>query len=322
MKQNKKIILLVNLGSIDSLTTKSIKSFLKCFLLDKRVVNLPKFFWYPLLNFIILPLRSRRLLGSYKKIWINGNSPLKHHTINQTNKLKKMFDNESIVVEYAFSYSEPLLCNVLKSLSNKYNISDLTIIPLYPQFSTSTTSSVFDILYKFYQNKGVIPNIKFISSFYKHEMFINAIVNKIKKFWNTNKNNSEFLVFSYHGLPVKMIESGDVYYTHCIETTKLIVDKLNLPNLNYKVCFQSKFGTNKWIGPSTIDTLRQLAKQNVKSVDIICPGFVSDCLETLEEICILNKDAFIENGGINYRYIECLNDNDDFISFLCYLINY
>ena len=320
MKRVKKVILLVNLGSIDSLTTESIKLFLKSFLLDKRVVNIPKIIWYPILNFIILPFRSKKLLNLYKKIFINGNSPLKHYTINQTNKLKELIENNSTVVEYAFSYSTPMLFNVLCDLSNKYSISDLTIVPLYPQFSTSTTSSVFDILYKFYQDKGEIPNIKFIGSFYSHQLFIEAVSLKIQSYWSNTRIKPDVLVFSYHGLPIKLIENGDVYYNHCLETTRLIIQKLNVPNLKYKVSFQSKFGTNKWLEPSTTSTLYKLAKDNIKSVDIVCPGFVSDCLETLEEICILNKGVFIKNGGENYRYINCLNDDEDFINFLKYLI--
>jgi len=330
MKEHKKVILLVNLGSPNELSVPAIRLFLAKFLSDRRVVNLPKILWYPILYGIILRFRAPKLLKSYSKIWHkSGISPLIYSTKIQSDKLSEriqrteIHDMDSsqvrnnkwaIIVSYAFCYSNPEIKDVLLDLHTKYAISDLQIIPLYPQFSSTTTSAVFDQVASFYRDKYYLPNIQFIRGFHDHEGYINLIVEKIQASWAKN-GRSDKLVLSFHSLPVNIITKGDLYYDECLNTSKLIAKKLNLAEGDYLVTFQSKFGRQKWLTPATNLELINLAKAGT-SVDIICPGFVSDCLETLEEINVTNRKLYIDNGGSEYNYIDCLNADDELITVL------
>ena len=222
--------------------------------------------------------------------------------------------NNDVIVSYAFCYSDPEIKDVLLELHNKYEIGDLQIIPLYPQFSSTTTSPVFDQIAGFYKDKYYLPNIQFVRGFYGHEEYINLIAKKIQVSW-ANNGKSDKLVLSFHSLPVNIITKGDSYYDECLDTSKLIAKKLDLSEGEYIVTFQSKFGRQKWLTPATHLELINLAKAGA-SVDIICPGFVSDCLETLEEINVTNRELFMENGGMQYNYITCLNDSEGFINVL------
>ena len=310
-KFNKHVVLLVNLGSPNFLSLPSIRKFLGLFLSDKRVVNLPKILWYPILYGIILTFRAKRLLKQYTKIWVFDNSPLIHYTKIQAKKLSQ----SGYIVKYAFSYANPLIHDVLSEIHTEIKPNKLTIIPLYPQFSSTTTLPVFDSVSGFYKNKYYMPEINFISDFASNNIYIDAVVTSIRESWIKN-GKAQKLVFSYHGLPLDIIRRGDEYYNQCKLSTKLIIEKLGLNVDDYIVAFQSRFGAQKWLSPATNTTLATLAKNGIRSVDIICPGFVCDCLETLEEIAILNKAVFIAAGGDKYNYIPCLNDSDDFIDVL------
>lgn len=317
MKVKKRVILLVNLGSPNELSISAIRLFLAKFLADRRVVNLPKILWYPILYGIILPFRAPKLLKLYGKIWHkSGMSPLIYYTKTQAEKLSEKI--HGIVVSYAFCYSNPEINDVLLDLHAKYEISDLQIIPLYPQFSSTTTSLVFDQVANFYKDKYYLPNIQFIRAFHDHGEYINLIAKKVQTSW-ANNGRADKLVLSYHSLPVNIITKGDSYYTECLNTSKLIAKKLNLSEDQYIVTFQSKFGRQKWLTPATNFKLMNLAKDNI-SVDIICPGFVSDCLETLEEINVSNRKLYMNNDGRQYNYISCLNDDDEFINVLALMM--
>ncbi len=307
----KNVILLVNLGSPNSLSISSIRKFLSAFLSDKRVVNLPKILWYPILYGIILTFRAKRLLKQYSKIWLFDNSPLIHYTDIQASKLA----SKGQIVKYAFSYANPSINDVLSEIHTTIAPDKLTIIPMYPQFSSTTTLPVFDSIYKFYKDKYYIPEINFVSDFATNIVYIDALCNTIRESWQNN-GKSQKLVFSYHGLPLDIIKRGDAYFKHCELTTKLVITQLGLTENEYIMVFQSRFGAQKWLSPATNTTLASMARDGVTSVDIICPGFVSDCLETLEEIAILNKKVFLTAGGVSYNYIPCLNDSDDFIKVL------
>lgn len=315
MKQkiNKKVVLVVNLGSPNKLKTHSIREFLRIFLSDKRVVNLPRFIWYPILYGIILPIRSKKLLKQYAKIWLNGESPLIYYTRSIAQKLQNKYDDNTIVC-HAFSYSEPSIQQQLDNIGKEYHITDLTVLPLYPQFSSTTTMSVFDQINNYYKNKYHLPSLKFINQFYNHEAYINVIANEI----NTNKlNGNNHILFSYHSLPVVIINKGDTYYDECIATTKKIAEKLGVTD--YSISFQSRFGSQKWLTPSTVSTVKNLA--NKQNINVVCPGFVCDCLETLEEIALINQEVFVSNGGKSFNYIKCINDSDSFIDVLYEIIN-
>ncbi len=346
------MILLVNLGSPISLSKSAIARFLFRFLKDKRVVPLPKFVWYPILLGIILPFRSKRLLKEYTKLWQVANlntSPLLHYTQTQAEHLQEYYNKQyltsdiakklrldltskyseltnnnfelPIIVKYAFSYSMPDIDTSLREMHQEYQIDKLLVIPMYPQFSSTTTSAVFDNIMKFYSNKYYLPNLFFEQSFYNNKHYIQALVNSILQSWSNMQRKASVLIFSYHGIPENLIHKGDVYYSQCLITSSLVAKALNLTNDEYIVAFQSKFGKNKWLTPSTTDVLINLVKSNIKSVDIICNGFVCECLETLEEIAVLNKAVFYEHGGEYYNYIPCLNDNNDFNKILIDIVD-
>ena len=311
--EKRDIILLVNLGSPDELSTSAIRAFLRKFLSDRRVVNLPKLLWYPILYGIILPLRSVKLLKQYRQIWLEDSSPLVYYTKLQAEKLARYTGN--IEVRHAFSYSTPTIDEVLDQLHKESRINKLTIIPLYPQFSSTTTLPVFDAVSRFYRDKYHLPEMYFVRDYFANVAYINVLAKSITDSWSKN-GRGEKLVFSFHGLPEVIIKKGDTYYEQCVETTRLVAEKLGLNANEYVLAFQSRFGSQKWLGPATIKVVTDLGANGVKSIDLICPGFVSDCLETLEEVAIINKAAFIDAGGVTYRYIACLNDTEDFIQVL------
>lgn len=308
------IILLVNLGSPNELTVSSIRQFLREFLSDKRVIALSRILWYPILYGVILPFRAKKLLKQYQYIWLHAQSPLIYYTKIQKENLQHKFTDD-IVVEYAFSYAKPHIKDVLHDLHNKYTIDKLTVLPLYPQFSSTTTASVFDEIAKFYATKKYLPQLNFIRDFHDNIYYIEAIASLIAKHF-AKYGKPERLVFSYHSLPIKIIQSGDVYYEQCLTSATLIAKQLNLAHDEYQITFQSKFGAGKWISPSTASVLALLPKSGIKSISIVCPGFISDCLETLEEIETTNRKLFMDNGGSTYKYIPCLNHSDLSIDLL------
>ena len=347
MQEKKKLVLLVNLGSPNKLSVSAIRLFLAKFLSDRRVVNLPKILWHPILYGIILPFRAPKLFKLYSKIWHkSGVSPLIYYTKMQAEKLSERIQsteiyymdssqvrsdrenlndighingasasaNNDVIVLHAFCYSTPEIKNVLLDMHAKYEITNLTVVPLYPQFSSTTTLPVFDQVASFYKDKYYLPNIQLIRGFHANKEYINLIAKKIQASWASN-GPADKLVLSFHSLPINIISKGDSYYDECLNTSKLIAEKLNLSESEYLVSFQSKFGRQKWLTPVTSTELINLAKDNM-GVDIICPGFVSDCLETLEEINVTNRKLYMDNGGIKYTYIDCLNDDDEFITVL------
>lgn len=314
MKEIKKLILLVNLGSPEELSIRGIKKFLALFLSDKRVIGLPRILWYPILYGIILPFRSKKLLHLYANLWHKSNkSPLIYYTEEQARILSDQQKSDTLVM-HAFSYSNPKIEDVLSKMHVKYDITYLKVIPLYPQFSSTTTSSVFDKVASFYKDKYYLPHIDFVRDFHKDDSYIELVANKIKESWNKSGRGDK-LVLSYHSLPVSLIQKGDSYFEECLATSELIVKKLGLNIEQYIVTFQSKFGKQEWLTPATFLELINLAKKGI-SIDIVCPGFVSDCLETLEEINVTNRQVFMDNGGKNYNYIPCLNDDVEFIQCL------
>jgi len=320
MNVNKNVVLLVNLGSPDNVNVSAIRRFLSKFLSDKRVVNLSRLVWYPVLYGIILPLRSRRLVSKYKSIWLDGKSPLVYYTELQAKYLQQVYasNSENIIVCHAFCYSDPEIDQTLANIHKQYNVDKLIVLPLYPQFSSTTTSAVFDLVAKFYQDKKQLPELHFIRDFHVNELYIQALVASIKQSWQEFGRN-EKLIFSYHSLPQAIINAGDQYYQQCQATTQEVAKQLGLGENEYILAFQSKFGRQKWLTPSTANVLVELAKSGNNSVDIICPGFVSDCLETLEEIAVTNKDLFMNHGGLKYQYIPCLNASDDTVNLLNHL---
>ena len=307
-------LLLVNLGTPSIPTKKSVRVFLRDFLSDRRVVDLTRVIWLPILYLIILPLRSRRVAKLYQKIWLNNESPLRFYTQSQTDKLARQLQDKNIRVDYAMTYGQPSIASKLRQFTEQ-GITELTVLPLYPQYSVSTTAPVFDRLSDAIKKQFNFPAVNFIHDYHDHPLYINALVYSIKQFWQ-KQGRSECLIFSFHGIPKRYVTSGDVYQAQCQRTVELLVSELGLMAQQYRVCYQSRVGREEWLKPYLDKTLPEMAKAGVRSVDIISPAFACDCLETLQELAIENKALFLASGGKQYHYIPCLNDSDAHIALL------
>ncbi len=309
----------MNLGSPAAPTRSAVRSYLKDFLSDSRVVNLPRALWWLILHFVVLPFRSGKSAKSYRKIWSDQGAPLIFYTGQLTEKLTSSFKSMPIQVEMAMRYGQPEITQKLKSFQ-KQGISRLVVIPLYPQYSSTTTASVFDVVCKFYGREKYIPELHFVNDYYKNPLYIKAVADKINMHWSQTEK-AELLLLSFHGLPAKLSEWGDPYAEQCHRTAKLIAERLQLAEKNWKIVFQSRFGKAEWLQPYCVNTLCELPEQGIKRVDIVCPGFAVDCLETLEEINMTNKKIFLEAGGESYQYISALNADRSQIEMLKSLIS-
>ncbi len=305
-------VLLINLGTPDEPTTSSVRRYLSEFLSDPRIVEIPKIIWWLILNLIILNIRPKKSRDLYQKIWLKEGSPLLVISKNIVNKLKKpeySFSQNSIVIDLAMRYGNPSIKKALESFKNE-NINRLVIIPMFPQYSAATTASIFDKISLELRSWRNIPDIRFLSSYHDNAHYINACAQKIKSSWE-KKEKAKKLVFSFHGLPQINLHKGDPYHCYCHKTTRLIKEKYKF--IDIKTTFQSRFGPQEWLTPYTDKTLETLPSEGIKNLLVICPGFASDCVETLEEIDIQGKDSFISNGGKNFGLVPCLNDNTDHI---------
>ena len=316
--KNKIGILITNLGTPDSPTRKSLKKYLNQFLMDKRVIDLPRLFWVPILKIIILNTRPSKSAKLYKSIWLKEGSPLLIFSKNILSKLSdQMGDN--ITVALGMRYGSPSIDSAL-DLFKKENISKILVLPLYPQAGSPTTASTFDAVSDYLKKNPWMPNLKFVSGYHDENEYINALAKSID---NSFKNNGvpEKLIFSFHGMPERYLEKGDPYYCFCHKTTRLTAEKLNLNEKAYDIAFQSRFGSEKWLKPYIDELITEQAKKGIKHIQIISPGFSVDCLETLEEISIQYREIFINNGGEKFEYIPCLNDSDDQISLIKSIIS-
>ncbi|OMP99304.1 ferrochelatase [Haemophilus influenzae] len=297
-------VLLANLGTPDSPTPKSISRYLWQFLTDPRVVDLPRCKWYPLLKAIILPLRSKRIAKNYQAIWTEQGSPLLAISRQQKDALQAYLDNQNIdtQVEIAMTYGNPSMQSAVKNLL-KNQVERIIVLPLYPQYSSSTTGAVFDAFANaLKEERGLLP-FDFIHSYHIDENYINALADSIK----VRLKSDEFLLFSYHGIPLCYEKMGDYYREHCKQTTIAVVNKLGLTENQWRMTFQSRFGREEWLQPYTDKFLESAAAQNIQKIAVICPGFSVDCLETIEEIDEENRENFLNNGGQSYQYIPALN---------------
>jgi ferrochelatase len=300
----KTAVLLVNLGSPSAPDTRSVRRYLREFLSDKRVVRIPSIIWWPLLNFVVLPFRPKKTAAAYQKIWTDEGSPL----VAITRELAEILATNNAAgyhVDYAMRYGKPSITEKLNHLK-KQGIENYIILPLYPQYSQTTTSSVFDAVINEFNSWPVIPEFRFISDYHQDPAYIDAISQSIGKFWETN-GKAEQLIMSFHGLPENSKKLGDPYFDQCHRSAKLIAKNLELPEQGWQLVFQSRFGRAEWLKPYCVEVLQKLPGQGIKNIDVVCPGFSIDCLETLEEIAITNKQAFINAGGKEYRYIPALN---------------
>ena len=323
-KNNAVVVLLVNLGTPKQPNTEEVRLYLKEFLSDKDVIRLPRIFWLPLLHLIILRVRPKKSAELYKKVWTEWGSPLLYNTFLQAGLLRKRFTDKTdpvFLIDVAMRYGAPSLESKILEYKNKdYN--NFLILPMFPQYSTTTTKSIANKL-KMIMKKNIgleeQLNIFFIKDFHDNEQYIISSSNQIELFQN-KFGKPKRLLLSFHGIPKSYIAEDEPYQTQCFATAKLIAKKLNLNKNSYDVVFQSRFGKAEWIQPYLAETLETLPSENIKDIQVFCPGFVSDCLETIEEIGDESKELFLNSGGQKYNFIPCLNGNTIFIDMLENLI--
>lgn len=297
-------VILANLGTPDSPEPKAIARYLWQFLTDPRVVDLPKWKWYPLLASIILPLRSKRIAKNYQAIWRPEGAPLLAISREQQQKLQQALNAQGIevVVEIAMTYGNPSIAEAIDHL-HAAEVDKVIVLPLYPQYSSTTTGAFFDAFANALKTRRFMAPFEFVHSYHQNTDYIDALCESIKG----RLKEDEFLLFSYHGIPLRYEEMGDDYRQYCKETTLAVVDKLGLMETQWGLSFQSRFGREEWLQPYTDHFMQQAASQGIEKLAVICPGFSVDCLETLEEIEEENRTQFFQHGGKSYQYIPALN---------------
>ncbi len=310
-------ILLVNLGTPDAPTAPAVKRYLAEFLGDRRVVELPRLLWLPILYGIILNTRPAKSAAKYAKIWTSEGSPLKVHTERQAKLLKGLLgeqDHKDLLIDWAMRYGNPSIPSVLDRLVAA-GATEVLILPLYPQFAGSTTASTQDAVGHWLKRQTQPPAIGWVEDFHVAPGYIAALAASIRDHWATHGRSNKLLM-SFHGIPQRSVDRGDPYASQCHATAQALAAALDLPADAWLTTFQSRFGAAQWLQPYTQPTLEELARGGLQSVDVICPGFPADCLETLEEISMECREAFIAAGGKTFHYIPCLNERPDWIEAL------
>ncbi len=309
-------IILCNLGTPESPTPAAVRTYLAEFLGDPRVVEIPRLLWWLILHGVILRTRPAKSALKYASVWMPGGSPLKVWTEKQTSMLRGYLGQRGhqISVRYAMRYGNPSIESVLSALKAE-GIRRILVLPMYPQYSSTTTASVFDSVYGWARNIRHIPELRFVNRYHDHPGYIAAVGNRILTHWGQN-GRPDKLVLSFHGLPQRNLMLGDPYHCECLKTARLIAQRVGISSDDMVVTFQSRFGKARWLQPYTEPTLIELARTGTKRVDVVCPGFVADCLETLEEIAIEARNAFLGAGGESFQYISCVNDLHDWIAAL------
>ena len=324
----KTAVLLVNLGTPDAPTAASVRTYLAEFLSDRRIVEIPKPIWWLILHGIILRVRPAKSAAKYASIWLDKNvdakssrgSPLRYWTQQQALGLQAALGaackpaQSAVVVRYAMRYGNPSIAQELDQLKAE-GATRILILPLYPQYSGTTTASVSDAVFDWGKRQRVIPELRFVNRYHDHAGYIHMLGNRVREFWKKT-GQPQVLVMTFHGVPERTLHLGDMYHCECLKTARLLAENLGLSKEQYRVTFQSRFGKAKWLQPYTEPTLIALAKAGIEHVDVICPGFTSDCLETLEEIDMEAREAFIHAGGKQFNYIPCPNDSLEWMGVL------
>ena len=315
--EQKKGVLIAYLGTPDSPDVLSVRRYLKEFLSDPRIIEVPKIIWWFILNIFILNFRSFNSARLYKSIWTDGGSPLLVNCIKIKEKVQKSLPS-NYQVALGMRYGNPSIKSALNELKEA-NCRDVEVITLFPHYSATTVGSIFDAVSTEIKSWRWVPSVKFLNSYHDNPLLIEILSKRIKKSFES-QGKPDKLVFSYHSIPKKYFDSGDPYHCLCQKTSRLIAEKLSLDEKDYITAFQSRFGPSEWLKPYTSETMKSLPKEGIKSVQVVSPGFGVDNLETLQEIDIENKEYFEDAGGENFHYIPCLNDDDDHVEFLISLI--
>jgi len=320
VKYGKTGILLINLGTPDSTGWWDIRKYLKEFLSDRRVIEVNPFIWKIILNLFILTFRPSKTAKAYKEIWMKDKnmSPLRHYTIMQSQKLSEKLNNKNKIVEYAMRYGSPSIRSKINELKDK-GCENLVILPLYPQYAAATTATVCDEVYKTLMQMRWQPSLQIIPHYESEPLYIKALAKSIQKKLSKINWKPDLILASYHGIPKKYFDKGDPYQCYCQKTSRLLSESYT--DIKIMTTFQSRFGPQEWLQPYTDKTLESLPNEGVKNLLVICPGFSSDCVETLEEISIQGKESFLKAGGLNFDTVPCLNDDPDHIDLLNHLVN-
>ena len=310
-------VLLVNLGTPEEPTTSAVRRYLGEFLSDPRVVELPRLLWWPILHGVILRIRPSLSARAYQKIWTEQGSPLLLHSQNIAEAVREKLTarlSGSVNVELGMTYGKPSIGSALTRLYQQY-VRRLIVLPLYPQYSGTTTASVFDAVTRNLAQRRWIPDFRFVSHYHDAAGYVAALAASVRDFWDI-EGRGERLLFSFHGLPRRCLDNGDPYHCQCQKTARLVAESLELDESQWAVAFQSRVGREEWLRPYTDETLREWGGEKLGDIDVICPGFAADCLETLEEIAIQNAELYKASGGGQLRYIPALNARDDHTAFL------
>lgn len=310
-------VLLVNLGTPEAPTAAAVRPYLRQFLSDPRVVEIPSLVWWPILNGIILNTRPKKSAAKYASIWMEEGSPLKVHTERQSKLLAGYLTHQGVTdirVDWAMRYGMPSIPDVLKRMKEE-GCARILVVPLYPQYAASTTASVMDELAHALVHWRNLPEIRYVRNFHDHTGYIRALAQSVRDHWMKNGEGDK-LVMSFHGVPRRSLDLGDPYHCECHTTARLLANELGLADDRWQLTFQSRFGKAEWLKPYTQPTLEALARQGTRRVDVLCPGFPADCLETLEEIAMECRHAFLAAGGETFSYIPCLNERHDWIAAL------
>jgi ferrochelatase len=313
-------VLLVNLGTPDAPTPAAVRRFLAQFLSDSRVVEIPKLLWLPILYGIVLNVRPRKSAHAYAEIWTTQGSPLMVESKALTDALRGQLERTpgaNISVALGMTYGKPSIADALRTLRDQ-GIDQLVVLPLYPQYSGTTTGAVFDQVTRELQTWRAVPALRFIADYHDDANFIAALAHSVREHWRVNER--AHLFFSFHGIPQRCVDKGDPYYEHCKRTAQLTAAELGLQSDEWTLAFQSRFGAEKWLQPYTEVTLAEYAKRGPKKLTVLCPAFATDCLETLEEIALRNRAGFLAAGGESFQYVPCLNAQPSHVFALSQLL--
>lgn len=314
-------ILLANLGTPDAPTTSAVRRYLAEFLWDPRVIEIPRPLWWLILHGIILRFRPRRSAEAYRHVWTDKGSPLLLNGQALQEKLQAELEQAlpgSVTVELAMRYGNPSIAHAMEKL-RQAGCRRMLVMPMYPQYSSTTSASILDAIWDVFKTWRWLPEIRSINSYHDDPAYIQALANSITEHWQQHPRG-EHLLFSFHGVPKRYVLSGDPYFCHCQKTARLVAENLGLEKDQWSVSFQSRVGREEWLRPYTDETVMAFGDQGLRRLDVVCPGFASDCLETLEEIAVENRDTFLEAGGREYHYIPALNTRPDHVEALAGLV--
>ena len=315
-------VLLINLGTPEAPTSAAVRAYLKEFLSDPRVVEIPRILWWPILNLFVLTTRPKASARRYAQVWMSEGSPLRVHTERQTTLLRGYLGERAkslpLTVDYAMRYGRPSIPDKLREMK-ALRCDRILLVPLYPQYSASATATAFDAAFRCLQDMRNQPAVRTVRSFHDHPGYIAALAQNVRDYWMKSQR-PDVLVMSFHGVPRATLDQGDSYHCECQKTARLLAEALGLKQEQYRITFQSRFGRAEWLKPYTADALVELARQKAGRVDVICPSFVADCLETLEEIAIEGKAIYLNAGGRDFHFIPCLNERNDWVHALADIV--